>query len=492
VVALGRKPIIRDTIINVLKASEESLGPDEIRRRVAELLNRKIERVAETNLYANLSLLVKRGQVEKQIINGKPFYKLSNSFYKSENKSMIKSIIDSADLKAFIPRFEKKHPPLTAYIKNLERVTNPKRVIKFFTTNTENQNWSNPIDLISRRMLVTFVDLPLLEKDGIKKLLAHAYWYGVQSVIKDFGKGSLTEILTKTKKNAIKELNSAKEREEPKWIEALNILIHILEITEEIPSRNNLNDLLTFFQKQSPEINKLQKQLLALTYENLNSGEKIYDCFLDFHGCTLIGLQAAGLVPKQGELNSSFPTYRYLLNYGEVWDQFIFSIFDRFNFDNEFQNINGNIEQTLFKIKKHEEHLWPLMELPFRSKMFIVYLWGYPEIFHVSDKAFLPMFAEWFSALKAGYLDQRSWIFNEKSIIALINALKAVRRDKAPPDGIIDLVRWTIKDLYQYHPRGKDVDFWEELLRELKRQMQQKPSNQELCRHISAALEGRY
>jgi len=242
----------------------------------------------------------------------------------------------------------------------------------------------------------------------------------------------------------------------------------------------------------SPEISKLQKQLLALTYENLKAGEKIYDRFLDFHGCTLIGLQAAGLVPKTGELMFRFPRYRYFLNYSDLWNHFIFSIFNRFNFDDEFERINENMKQTLVKIKKHEEHLLSLMALPFRSKMVLVYLWGYPEIFHVSNKAFLPMFAEWFSALKAGYLDQRSWIFNEKSIIALINALKAVRRDKAPPDGIIDLVPWTIKDLYEYHHRGKDVDFWEELLRELKRQMQQKPSNQELCRHISAALEGRY
>ena len=489
---MGRKPIIRDKIIKVLKASEDPLGPDEIRRRVAELLNRKIERVAETNLYANLRLLVKRGQVEKQIINGKPFYKLSNSFYKSENKSMIKSIIDSADLKAFIPRFEKNHPPLTAYIKNLEKVTDPKRAIRFFTTNTETQNWSNPIDLITRRMLVTFVDLPLLERDGIKNLLAHAYWYGVQSFIKDFGKGTLNEILTKNKNYAVEQIEKAKERGDSKWIKAENILIQILEITEEILSKKNLNELLIFFKQQNLEIKKLQNQLLLLTYEAVNAGEKCYDRFLDFHGCTLVGFHAAGFVPKTGEIMSRFPRYRYFLNYSDLWSHFISSIFNRFNFDDEFERINENMKQTLVKIKKHEEHLLSLMALPFRSKMFLVYLWGYPEIFHVSNKAFLPMFAEWFSALKAGYLDQRSWIFNEKSIIALINALKAVRRDKAPPDGIIDLVPWTIKDLYEYHHRGKDVDFWEELLRELNRQMQQKPSNQELRRHISAALEGRY
>ena len=51
---------------------------------------------------------------------------------------------------------------------------------------------------------------------------------------------------------------------------------------------------------------------------------------------------------------------------------------------------------------------------------------------------------------------------------------------------------WSIIDLYEYHPRGKDVDFWEELLSEIKLRIENEPNKNEICRHISAAIDGRY
>ena len=178
-----------------MTASEQPLEPAEIRKRVAVLKNRNVKKVAETNLYDNLRFLIERGQIEKQIINDKPVYRLSNSFYKSANQSMIKSIVDSTNVEDFIPRFEKTHPPLTTYVKNLEKVTDSKRTVQFFATTMDDQNWSNPIDLIVRRMLITFSDLSFMEKEGIKHLLAYAYWYGVQSFINNFGRGTLNEVI---------------------------------------------------------------------------------------------------------------------------------------------------------------------------------------------------------------------------------------------------------------------------------------------------------
>jgi hypothetical protein len=115
------------------------------------------------------------------------------------------------------------------------------------------------------------------------------------------------------------------------------------------------------------------------------------------------------------------------------------------------------------------------------------------EIFEVSHKEFLPMFDEWLLALRAGRLDHRSWIFDEKAVTTVINSLKAVKRGKCPPEGIVDSTEpWTIIRLYLNHPRGKDVGFWRELLVEIDKRLQLKPEKRELRRHVAAVLEGGY
>lgn len=209
---LGRRPIIREAIIKVLKSVDHPIGFGQIRSGVAKLLIRELEQVAPTNIDSNLKLLVKNGQVEKITVKDDFAYTLSNSFYKTKNKTMIKSIIDSADLKDFIPLLEKNPPPLTAYFKNLESLIDPKRkkTVKHFSMGLS--NWSNPLDLINRRMLDAFTDLEVDERKGIKNLLAHAYWYGVQSLIKDFGLGPLNEVLSNNRDFALKCIENAKER----------------------------------------------------------------------------------------------------------------------------------------------------------------------------------------------------------------------------------------------------------------------------------------
>jgi hypothetical protein len=492
---VGRKAIIREAIRNVLKKSDDPLSFTTIKKRVAQELHREKEAVKDQNISYNLKKLIEGGEVEKSNTKGKNTYNFSNSFYKVKNKTLIKSLIDNANLEEFYPRFEDDtNPPLTAYFNNFENLIDPLRQkrVQYFSTTLN--NWSDPLDLINRRMLESYTDLDVEEKMGIKELLRHAYWFGVQSLIKNYGLGPLSDVLSKNKDFAFQCIEkAAKEWKDPKRVEAENTIIQILNITGEILLKKNLNELFLFFKKQDLEIKKLQNQLLSLTGELMSAGERIYDSFQEFHNCVLVGLQAAELIPESAKKGYLPKEYRYLINYSDVWDQTIFSIISQFSTQEELEGVNGDLNQTLNKIKEHEKHLFSFMDLPFRSKMFMVYVWGYPEVFEVSDRDFLPMFEQWFSALKEGHLDHRSWIFDKKSVSTIIQSFNEVKKGRIPPDGIIDIEPWTIRSLYFFHPRGKDESFWKELLIEINaRLFHLKHMNREVARDIEAVLKGGY
>lgn len=63
---MGRKPIIREAILNVLKKSNTPLRFKEIREAVADELGRDKEEVRDQNISDNLSILVERGKFRKQ------------------------------------------------------------------------------------------------------------------------------------------------------------------------------------------------------------------------------------------------------------------------------------------------------------------------------------------------------------------------------------------------------------------------------------------
>jgi hypothetical protein len=488
----GRKPIIREAIRRVLKKSSDPLRFKEIRDGVADELGRKKEEVGDQNIFYNLSILVKQGEVEETSIKSKKAYCLSSSFYKAKNKTFLKFILDAADLGEFFPNFESNNPPLSAYFENLQKLIDPLREKPVQHFSNEINNWNEPIDLIRRRMLESYTDLEVEERTGIAKLLAHAYWFGTQELIKNYDIEPLDKALLRSRSFALKCIENAKRREDFARIEAENIIIQILDITGNILSAKNLKELIFLFQKRSLEIKNLQNQMLSLTGQYMAAGEKIFDTFQEFHACTLSGLEAADLIPK-GVKKSDIPyKYRYLMNYADVWDDIISSIISEFNSQEDLESIKGDLGQTLDNIKKYKKHLFPFIDLPFRSRMFVFYVWGYPEVFEVSDKDFLPFFDEWLSALKKGYLDHRSWIFSGESITALINSFKEVKKGRIPADGIIDIEPWTIRDLYYFHPRGKDVSFWRELLVELNSRLQLKQKNRRFSQHIEAVLEGGY
>jgi hypothetical protein len=188
------------------------------------------------------------------------------------------------------------------------------------------------------------------------------------------------------------------------------------------------------------------------------------------------GLWAAGLLDNDSLRKE--PTSRFLSSFPSVWNHFIGVILQDFLTREELQNINGEPNEILGSIKERRAYLEILKDIPARSKMQITYLWGFSEVFNVSDKEFLVQFERWKKALEEGNLDHRSFLFNE-GLKRLERAYNAVRRGKRPPDLRVCYESWTLLDLHKYHPRGKDPQFYEELLTQVRKR---KPENQRLYR----------
>lgn len=491
---MGRRPIIREAILKIMKDETDPLEFKQIRQKVAKEMGRSIENIAEGNIDYNLKFLIEKCQVEKIPFNGKYGYILSNAYFKTKNKILMKNLIDGAELESFCPNLEDvKHLPVSAYFEQYNKIVSKCDTKETYFFSRDLLDWNNPIDLICRRMIESFTDLSIDSQLGIKKLLGYAYWFGIQSDITRFDTFSLKENLERSRKYAEKYIQNDNGCIDDNRVNAERIKLKILDITEEIFTKKNLQELLLFLQKRSPEIKALQNQFLTLREHFMATGEQIFDNFLNFHEHVLTGLQVTGLVPKNSCFKELCPQrFRYILNYGDVWNEFIPLIFHQVNDITDLQKIDGNLKSTMDSITKNKKYLWQLLDLPIKSKMFVFYVWGYPEIFKVSDKEFLPMFADWFSALKKGYLDHRKWIFEEKSVMTLIDTFKKVKQGKIPKNGLIDIENWTILGLYQQHPQGKDLSFWKNFLIQLKKRMDLYPEKHELCRHINAVLDGRY
>jgi hypothetical protein len=87
----------------------------------------------------------------------------------------------------------------------------------------------------------------------------------------------------------------------------------------------------------------------------------------------------------------------------------------------------------------------------------------------------LPEFEEWYKALKLGNLSHRVWLFEDETIRDVERAYRRVRRNSAPEPWRIDKEPWTLKDLFDLHPKGKDPEFWHMLVNTLKAQKGKDP-----------------
>jgi len=457
---VGRRPVVREAILRSLQNSRTALRFGEIREKVEGFLNKK---VTDKSIAENLAYLLEVGLVEKCLNSPayRPAYRLANNYYRLQSISTLQKLLQTENLDFYAEPEDEEDPPLIAFFQEHKE---EKNVIHFSSEHI--LSWRDPSKIFASRMLEAMNDYPTYVKDGITKLLAFAYWCGVKSKIEKYAFKPLPEVIESSRKFAQKCLSKAEgEWQDPKRVEAEKALIEILNLCERLISKQNLKEFLIFLQENTPKVKILQGEIVKNLGHWLMGGEKIWDSFLDFHSVVITGLYAAGLISNERRRGSKNFRKRFFFAYSSVWNKFLKEILVACE---EFRDVKGERGDIIPKLKGYAQYLKNLEELPLKSKVIITYMWGFSEVFSMSDKSFLPLFEEWLTALNEGRIDHHSWIF--ENIGEVERACRAVKMGKAPRDVIIDPSSgmWTLRDIYLYHPRGKDYDFWVEILSALR------------------------
>ena len=459
---VGRPPIVRRAIVSILRNSETPLRFSAIRQRAEEVLDRKVH---DKSVAENLSYLVREGLAEKTVVDSHGAYRLTNSYFDAQIKSTLDSIIRKTKDPMYTDLENDSYLPYVAFVQRTKKPEMGKGTI-FFWPESGMVQWGDPKAVIVSRMLETVNEMDAEVREGIAILLARTYWCGTRTMSREYGFSPLLEAIRKNRDFASQCLKRAEEEwKNVKRANAERAILNILDVTSELITKPNLSEFLLFLRQNTLKIKMLQRDVLGNIGHYMSAGEKIWDSFLDFHEVVCSGLDAAGLIPRGRRRGSFRFKERHFYSYSEVWSDFIQHFLSRAV--DWYDDIRGEMDEVVPEIRAIAGYLDSIEQLPFQSKTVITYLWGCPEIFLASDKSFLPWFENWFEALKQGNLDHRTWIFD--NIEKVYKAYRSVKRGKEPSHDLIDLdvEHWTLRDLYLYHPRGRDVDFWEELISEL-------------------------
>ncbi|MFX0141638.1 MAG: hypothetical protein ACFFDN_48825, partial [Candidatus Hodarchaeota archaeon] len=481
---MGRPSKIQPVIITVLSQSETPLRFSEIKEKV--MLELKREKLDDKQLDYNLKKLLDEGEIEKILYDDKPAYVLSTSYYEQSLKSALIKLISNRSLSQLYDRLEGEDQP--PYIVFLDppafnyQTNSPIETLGYYekynlfgggTMEPGNiriePNWINPLGSISSVMLNDFWGLYSIQKqDKIIQLLKWAYWFGCRKYIDDNTYFNLQNAIKENRVHA-KEIIE-KYSQDQKRIEAEKALLSILDLTEELFEKDNLGLFLSYlFSNKSRYENLLN--IIYSSGGSMNAGERIFSNFFKFGSMVIDGLAEAGLLEVDKPLNRLSMKHQYFISSSEVWTNFIEELFLIPNFPlsdsditDSFNDVKGTQEESIQKVKLYGDIFTDLIELPFKRKMVLVYLWGFPETIHLSNRSVIRTFDDWLSALKKGNLDHRNWLFSEKTLDRLEKAYRCVKRRKEPMDIRIDKEPWTLRDLYLHHPFGKEVDFWDKII----------------------------
>lgn len=462
---MGRRPTIRNAILEVLMESENPLTYTEIKNLVEEKLNKLVY----DNSYVNaLSYLVENSQVEKSMSedNSRFVYSLTEQYHKQSLKNTLTKIITKTNTKDImeLPSSFNSLPHIIFCVPKQEDISSIVNEVGM----AEKVKWLNPIDGISSVLYNDFLLLPPQSQRGITMLVGWSYWAGVKcySYEAEFPFINLIQrSLNFTKKILLKARNEG----DLKRVTVEESLLQILEVSQNLIKINDLENFREFAFDNKRIIDEAKQTILSILGFYPGGGEKIFDQLVfDESFKVLTGLEETNL-RKDFEKGIK----PHVLETSEIWNK-LFSSIVQFGLENgELKNIKGNLKESKEKIKEYSSYLNDLTDLFNKRKVLAIYLWNFPEIEVETRKCdVLPEFTDWYNALKEGYLDHRGWIFDDDVLEDLNSVAKLVNKGIEPENIIIDpQTIWTVKDLYHYHPNGKNPAFWYDLLLQIKKRI---------------------
>jgi len=306
------------------------------------------------------------------------------------------------------------------------------------------------------------LDSPDLKKKVVE-FLAWAYWAGLHSF-------DLAKTAGEVEEGTLRFIEEAKLEEKArlgdakalKRLEAEKNVLAILSHVKAACEKRNLKELLEFIFSKKKEVEQLRDEIIRKTNCRYLGGEDLFEHFFTFHEYALYGINGS-LRKKLGQQKLGF-----FLTYHRVWDSFMQTLFAEN--PEVLAEVEGDLGKAKSMVELYKEGLDVLCSLPSKCRCAVIYLWGFDDAMDLSSKSTVLEIEDWLNALKNGWLDHRLWLFRENTIKRVESVYRAVKRGNIPPKVSIDPPSsWTIRDIYLYHPRGRDPDFWVEILKELRK-----------------------
>ncbi|MCW4010366.1 MAG: hypothetical protein NWF05_07070 [Candidatus Bathyarchaeota archaeon] len=479
---MGRPSLIKPAIIRVLSKTANPVRFNDLCNEVEKELHRA--KIDPKQFNVNLQSMVDDGSVEKKLSAGKLAYTLTSGFYEQKLKLTLVELLNSRKLSQLYDRMEGEEiPPFIVFLDPPAFDYKTKKPLSQSDPNSFGggpmtepgdmrsvPDWSNPSRAIASIMVNDFQGfLSAKERTNLIKLCRWAYWAGCRHYIES---SSLFQPLEKNIEQCKHFTESCIQKfgDDSRRVEAEKKLLRILDLTEDLIKKKDLNEFLECLIASRDEHRRLLNEILC-TKGPMSRGERLFTRFFEFGSRIREGLVIAELLHDNVPLNEMPLKERFFLTTGNVWDEFFNDILFGIDFSNrfpeeidDFKKIKGSIEDASVVLKPLKENLNFLLELPFKRKIAITYLWGFAESILLSDRSTIRGFEDWRNALNKGDLDHREWLFNEKTITRLAAAYRAVKQHKEPANVRIDKEDWSLQDLYKYHPLGKDIEFWKGII----------------------------
>jgi hypothetical protein len=437
-------------IIQVLKEARLPLTFTEIKLNLSKILNREVGNFV---IDSNLKNLILQGTIEKIIENGKIKYRLTQQFFNKQVLSTLSQIIKEAENQPLCFDFFGDSPPYIVIGENLIE-----------------EELENPIEVVSQNLIKRFQMLPKEIQEAIRKLLLWSYWGGVQAKISS---KEWRESIEKAKEFTVKNVEELQAKYEATHVEDFNqrlkvekAILRILNLVEELMQKPNLLEFLDFLYYYEDEVKRLQREIYDLTgREFIGGGELLFEEFFDFHRFIIEGLAKAKILLRFDEAYNI-----YLVNYSKVWNEFFKYIL---SISRDLPSIKGDLKTALEATYYYKSGFTELTNLTVNCRLIMCHLWGIPDIIKLSNKNVLLCFERWLQALKNGELNYRKYLFSREVESKLSNACEKLKKGKALSDEKIDYAEpWTLRDLYELHPRGRDPEFYNEILEALRKNKQ--------------------